>query len=80
MYEMERYRNIGSDSGVVAYEVGADFIVVEFRDGGTYRYDYASTGRDEVEQMKRLAVLGRGLATYINTNTHVRDGFAEKLA
>jgi len=75
---MERYKNRSSDSGVVAYDVGPDFIVVEFRDGGTYRYDYASTGKTEVEQMKWLAVLGRGLATYINTN--VRESFAEKLS
>ena len=75
---MERYKNRSSDSGVVAYDVGPDFIVIEFRDGGRYRYDYVSTGKAEVEQMKRLAVLGRGLATYINTT--VRESFAEKLA
>ena len=75
---MERYRNSSRDSGVVAYAIGSDFIVIEFRDGGRYRYDYVSTGKAEVEQMKRLAVLGRGLATYINTN--VREKFAEKLA
>lgn len=74
---MERYMSLTGDSGVVAYAVGTDSIVVEFRDGGRYRYDYASTGKAEVEEMKRLAVLGRGLATYINTN--VRERFAEKL-
>jgi hypothetical protein len=74
---MERYKNRSSDSGVVAYDIGPDFIVVEFRDGGTYRYDYASTGKLEVERMKSLALLGRGLATYINTNVR---GFADKLS
>ena len=74
---MERYGNTSGDSGVVAYTVGRDFIVVKFRDGGRYRYDYASTGRAEVDEMKRLAILGRGLAAYINTN--VRERFAEKL-
>lgn len=74
---MQRYRNIRVDSGVLAYEAGADFIVIEFRDGERYRYDYATTGVGEVEEMKRLAAQGRGLATYVNTT--VRERYAEKL-
>ncbi len=30
---MERYRNLGGDSGVVAYELGGNSITVEFRGG-----------------------------------------------
>lgn len=74
---MQRYRSIHADSGVTAYEAGVDFIVVEFRDGERYRYDYATTGVGEVEEMKRLAAQGRGLATYVNTT--VRERYAEKL-
>jgi hypothetical protein len=74
---MERYRNLGGDSGVRAYALRDDSIVVEFQDGSRYVYDHRTTGRAEVEQMKRLAILGKGLTAYINK--HVRDRFAAKL-
>lgn len=41
---MERYRDVGGDSGVVAYETGPDSIRVKFKYGGSYEYDYATTG------------------------------------
>jgi hypothetical protein len=63
---MKRYRNLSGDSGVVAYQVLNDGITVKFRSGDFYLYDYATTGRQEVEDMKRLAVAGRGLSTYIS--------------
>src|SRR5688572_3400968 len=63
---MERYRNLSGDSGVSAFEIGVDFIVVEFRKGGPYFYSYRSAGRTKVEQMKVLARKGQGLGTFIN--------------
>lgn len=30
---MERYRNLGGDSGVLSYEIGPDYLIVEFSDG-----------------------------------------------
>ena len=33
---MERYQNLGGNSGVVAYEIGQDFIRVQFSDGSIY--------------------------------------------
>ena len=33
---MKRYRNRGGDSGIVAYEIGSDFITVMFSDGSIY--------------------------------------------
>jgi hypothetical protein len=65
---MKRYGNLSGDSGVVAYETGDDWITVEFRTGGVYRYDYDCNGRANIERMKRLASSGRGLAAYINKN------------
>ena len=73
---MERYGNPGGNSGVRAFETGADFIRVEFEHEGTYLYDYATTGADHVENMKRLAATGQGLGTYIMQN--VRKAFARK--
>jgi GNAT superfamily N-acetyltransferase len=74
---MTPYGNSSGNSGVVAFEIKRDTIVVEFRHGGKYVYDYDTTGREHVEEMKVLALEGRGLATYINK--HVRNLFAKKV-
>ncbi|WII73331.1 hypothetical protein QJS83_05540 [Bdellovibrio sp. 22V] len=71
-----RYKNRSGNSGVVAYETGEDSISVTFVDGKVYVYNYAVTGKDEVETMKRLAQAGRGLSTYISTV--VRTRYAQK--
>ena len=65
---MERYRNLGGDSGVVEYEIGTDFIKVRFKGSKVYVYDYASAGRDNIEHMKGLAKTGTGLNAFINKN------------
>lgn len=64
---MEQYRNIEGQSEVSAYEIGADYITLEFSDGSTYRYTYASAGQENVERMKGLATAGQGLDKFINT-------------
>lgn len=74
---MQRYKNLDGDSGVVAYELGAQSIKVRFRDGHTYLYDQRATGRAAVADMQALAVAGRGLSTYISR--FVRDRYAAKL-
>lgn len=64
---MERYRNSGSDSGVSAYEIGSDYILVKFSGTArTYRYSYRKAGHNHVENMKKLARNGSGLNSYIN--------------
>ncbi len=63
---MERYLNLGNDSGVRSYQIGNDFIIVMFSTGKTYRYSYAKAGRVHVENMKELARSGTGLNSYIN--------------
>jgi hypothetical protein len=66
----------GGNSGVSAYACGPDFIFVEFRHAGTYLYTHARPGRVHVAAMKKLAVRGHGMATYINR--HVRSNYAKK--
>jgi len=62
---MERYRNSGGDSGVSAYEIGSDYILVKFSGTArTYRYSYRKAGQNHVENLKRLAQNGRGLNSY----------------
>lgn len=73
---MERYRNIDGDSGVTGYEIGSDYIRVEFSDGSVYLYTYSSAGSHNIEQMKKLAVAGNGLNSFINRN--VRKSYERK--
>lgn len=75
---MTRYLNLAGNSPIVAFHIGAGHIDIVFRDGGTYRYTNASAGAQRIVAMKRLAVAGRGLATYITREAH--DRYAERLA
>lgn len=74
---MERYKNRGGNSGVRYYEIGEDFIIVYFSDNSSYLYNYAKTGSMNVEKMKRFAIQGQGLNSFINTT--VKHKFASKL-
>ena len=67
---MQRYLGLSGDAGVIAYEIGADYVRVRFRNGKPYRYSYASAGREHVEEMKKRASKGRGLSTYISQHVH----------
>jgi hypothetical protein len=73
---MKRYRNLEGHSGVLAYDIRADAIAVKFAGGDVYNYTYARPGRTHVEEMKRLALAGRGLSTYISR--HVREDYAAR--
>jgi hypothetical protein len=73
---MKHYANLSGDSGVRAYRNGPGSITVEFQDGATYLYTYASAGRTHVEAMKQLAMRGQGLSTYIAR--HVREAYASR--
>jgi hypothetical protein len=73
---MEHYKNLGGDSGIDAYEIGADFIRVRFSTGAVYLYNYSSAGSSNIEHMKQLAKKGMGLNSFIQTN--VRTGYAKK--
>lgn len=74
---LHRYQNRGRNSGVTAYEIGDDYIKVEFAEGPLYLYTYNIPGVRKVEQMKKLALQGRGLSTFISQN--VRDQYASRL-
>jgi hypothetical protein len=63
---MQRYNGADRDSGIDAYEAGANYMRVRFIHGGTYVYTYRSAGRHHIENMKLLAKSGKGLNTYIN--------------
>lgn len=49
---MERYKNLSGSSGIATYEIGPDFIRVQFADGAIYLYNHAITGSHNVENMR----------------------------
>jgi hypothetical protein len=67
---MEPYSNLSGDSGVLAYQIGSDYLIVQFKQGQYtfYKYTYSSAGNLVIENLKNLARQGRGLNSYISTN------------
>ena len=56
----------GKQSGVTAYEIGEDYIDVQFE--MLYRYSNKSCGSAVVLKMKQLAKASNGLSSYIARN------------
>ncbi|MBS1522859.1 MAG: hypothetical protein JST50_17805 [Bacteroidetes bacterium] len=74
---MHKYHS-DHDSGVMAYSIEGRDIKILFppdKDGQpfVYTYSYTKPGKNHVEEMKRLAVKGSELATYINK--HIREKY-----
>lgn len=62
---MERYKNLGGDSSVAAFEIANGAITVEFNDHSQYLYTNESAGAESISEMHRLARAGKGLCSYI---------------
>jgi len=75
---MTRYNNNGGDSGISAYEIKEDGIVVQFSTGVKYLYTNASAGTSNIVEMKKLAVRGEGLNSFIMK--HARTSYSAKLS
>lgn len=74
--QMNRYKNLSGNSSISSYEIGDDRITVQYSDGMNYLYTNLKTGAHNIDQMKRLAVLGQGLNTYIHK--HVKNLYEKK--
>ena len=74
---MQRYGNQSRESGVVAYDIDAGRIIVQFRNGDRYLYTEDSAGAGNIARMQELAKAGRGLSTFISQ--HVHDRYARKI-
>ena len=61
-----RYESSSGESGVASYDIGPDFITLQFRDGAVQLYNYEKPGKEHVERMKELAKAGSGLSTYVS--------------
>lgn len=73
---MTPYANRSGDSGVFAYALVGDAIVVEFDGGALYLYDDVRPGAAQVRRMRALARAGRGLSGYISREV---DGYRARL-
>ena len=70
---MERYKNLGGDSGVSAFEIGDTLIKIKFKTSSAiYVYTNMKTGQHHVEKMKELASRGTGLQAYVNHHKGMR--------
>lgn len=74
---MIRYKNSGGDSGVYAYQLVYNYLLVQFSDGSIYKYSYLKPGKYHVDNMKNLAQSGEGLNSYINKN--VKYNYEQKI-
>ncbi|MDA3876748.1 MAG: hypothetical protein PF483_06640 [Halothiobacillus sp.] len=74
---MDKYANLSGESHVDCFELGNDRITVQFDDGHAYLYTNDSSDLRNIEQMKSLAIAGRGLNTFISD--HVRERYASQL-
>lgn len=74
---MEVYNNNNGDSGVSGYEIGGNYIWVQFTTGSVYEYTNSSAGENNIETMKNLALSGRGLNGFINS--YVKFKYSRKI-
>ena len=61
----QRYLNRSGNSGVTAYEIGEDYIWVEFVGGARYLYTRCGVGSNRLAAMQELALDGQGLSSFI---------------
>ena len=76
-FKMETYKNLSKESGVNKYLIEDESIVIQFKDGGLYVYNYTKPGKPHVERMKKLAQNGKGLSTFISTK--IKKNYFSKL-
>lgn len=73
---MEKYKNTSGSSGVDSYRIETESITVRFKDGAMYKWTNQSAGSANIDHMKKLALQGSGLNSFINTS--VRKKYASK--
>lgn len=73
----EKYKNLSGKSTVAEYKIIHDSVTIRFVDHSVYIYTNQSAGRLNVNQMKALAIAGKGLGTFIDAN--LKEGYARKI-
>lgn len=62
------YKNVHRLSSILAYEISDESIRIEFVSGAVRDYTFQNVGREHVEAMKKCAVRGKGLGSYVMNN------------
>jgi len=70
--KMQRYADHSGRSGIIAFELGEDYLDVRFTSGDVYRYTSRRPGAQDLAHMKELALRGEGLSTFISRHIGVR--------
>ena len=73
---MQPYKNSGNLSWISAFEIGEDYIKVQFIDGVVHLYTNGSVGTEHLQKMKELAMQGKGLNNYIDKQA--RNSYVKK--
>ena len=60
-------------TGMRAFEIGADFVRIQYDRGGIYRYSEFAVGAAYFREMKRLALKGSYLNAFINQHPEIRE-------
>jgi len=76
---MEKYPNKSGDSGVTHYEIGGDYIAIRFKNKfETYIYSNSKIGKQHLAKMKKLAISGKGLSSYISQHPVVKNNYSKR--
>ena len=63
---MREYGKPNGKSGITAYEIGKDYMDIQFRNGKVYRYKKDNVGDLNFLNMVTAALIGCGLNSFIN--------------
>ena len=74
---MQRYKNLSGHSKVARYLIVKDGMTIQFADSSVYRYTNQTADPANISKMKALAVAGKGLGTFIETN--LKDRYSHKI-
>jgi hypothetical protein len=72
-----RYKNAGGKSKVQRFHLAKDAVTVINNDGTSYIYTNQSAGPEKISKMKTLALAGKGLDSFIESD--LKDKFGRKI-
>ena len=75
---MQRYKNLTGQSNIYAFELLDSGITIQFNDHSKYTYQSSRVGFNNMTEIKRLAINGQGLNSFINRTPTVRNGYSQK--
>ncbi|MFA6435065.1 MAG: hypothetical protein WCW52_10250 [Elusimicrobiales bacterium] len=74
---MKKYKNLSGNSSVATYAVAKDSVTIGFKNCSSYIYTNQSAGSGNISRMKSLALAGKGLSAFLDSN--VKELFSRKI-